>query len=133
MDRRVKGLWTGMLRAHPEQQGSGSLGTTDGLRCCLGVLSDIAVAEGVIDAPTPDPDDSRMIYSGISDYLPPEVCAWAGLMQDDIPMEDPWVRVPEEFRDPDGSLHIGKTATLSQLNDAEVSFTALADIIEEQL
>lgn len=41
--------WVAALRSGKIKQGRKQLGFTDGSRCCLGVLDDLAVEDGVID------------------------------------------------------------------------------------
>lgn len=125
MDPEIKQLWLNALRSGEYSQAMGRL-KRDGAFCCLGVLCEIAVANGVIEVE----DVNRGVLGVIGKYgesdesseLPFVVAEWAGL---DCP--NPWVEVV---------LHDGTTRefALSDVNDdLNKNFLEIADLIEEQL
>jgi hypothetical protein len=86
MDARIQGLWADRLESGTVPQAHGRLGDSTGARCCLGVLCDIAVEEGVIQSYVDDLGHMR--YSGDGSLpadeweggvLPSAVRVWAGL------------------------------------------------------
>ncbi len=120
MNENVKRLWVERLRSGGIEQLRGNLGTVDGKRCPLGVLCDIAVANGVI--PTPDVAGCVLHYGAEREEfnLPAEVQTWAGL-DSDRPAVAPW-----------GAAR--GTLTLDSLNDdLHMSFADIADLIEREL
>lgn len=123
MDQEVKAKWVAALRSGDYIQGQGFLKTTDehgAKHCCLGVLCDLAVLEGVTTAHEVEGDAHRTtIYARGYDCFPPrEVWEWAGLGND-----NPEVDIPgqEEKR------------SLVDLNDSGKSFSEIADRIEGSL
>jgi len=83
MNKRIKKLWIEALRSGKFKQGFGQLrrGRTNVRHCCLGVLCEIAVNQGVLNH-----------YKGAQGLLPPEVMDWAELDDDDpmlAPLHDP--------------------------------------------
>jgi hypothetical protein len=133
MNPDVKQMWLKDLRSGEFEQGQGYLRAEDKY-CCLGVLCEIAVREGVISPPEKAAYGDYYRYGDdlSRDYLvlPQAVREWAGLEK-----AGPEVPVPPGFpEDPcrDGSDVI----SLTELNDhAEMpySFPQLADLIEEHL
>jgi hypothetical protein len=129
MNPRIKALWVNELRNGGHEQGVEALcrlkfDKANPEYCCLGILCEIAVREGVIKPAIP-------IYRGGSDetlfdyadeptnLLPAVVQRWAGLSS-----EDPEV----------DAGNIGRTEeSLAGLNDSGASFAEIAQIIEEQL
>ena len=115
MDQRIKGLWLTALRSGDYEQARGYLhlapkGGKDSF-CCLGVLCEVAIADGV--------DLEKVNHEGITWYdgcfggLPLAVRRWAEMSE----------------------LMGGNTSRgedLSELNDRGVSFTEIANIIEEE-
>lgn len=105
--------WLRRLRSGKIPQAQFHLGGADGSRCCLGVACDIAVEMGVITPPV-------LKLGGVLEYdrhtaiLPEKVVEAAGL-----PSSDPVV----SFR----------SHRMSDLNDLELSFSQIADIIEENI
>ena len=106
MNADVKALWVAALRSGDYTQGYSRL--ADGhKRCCLGVLCDLAKAEGVIRS-----------YTANMVGLPGIVRNWAGL--------------PETF----GAFVVinGKRDPLTDQNDGNrCTFAQIADAIETQL
>lgn len=118
MNVAIRKAWTRALRSGKYKQGHGVLHKGDQY-CCLGVLCELAVQAGVTD---------REAGHGISGdeytygdrphgravaFLPDVVIEWAGLDS-----HDPWIQ------DNDG---------LAALNDDEVPFPEIADLIDARL
>ena len=123
MKARIKARWVEKLRSDEFQQGQGYLRDCGDNYCCLGVLCEIAVEEGVIAAPTISKDGGDCYtYWGESTgswaQLPPEVKAWAQF-------DDDYVLF---------GLGGGIDATLVTINDdLKYTFDQIADLIENQL
>lgn len=119
MNPNVKAKWVQALRSGQYEQGDGWLHyEADGVHkfCCLGVLCELAVEEGVIPPGDPNagqPKNSVGNYiwdydDGNDCYLPPGVAAWADI--------DNTGRI-------DGY-------DLADMNDGGSTFTEIADVIE---
>jgi hypothetical protein len=112
---RVKALWLAALRSGKFKQGKRRLRIGD-QHCCLGVLCEIAVEEGIVER-VQDSFTEMYAYRGKgsgyeeSSILPFPVAEWAGLGVNP--------RAGEEV--------------LAALNDRGVTFAAIADIIERDL
>lgn len=123
MNPEVKAVWLQGLRSGDYIQGTTRLHFTDGKFCCLGVLSDLAEAAGIVSRKRAKYnfagarlDQPYYEYDGSTALLPVAVQSWAGL--DDAPLV----------------THLGLTKGLTELNDEkELSFDEIADLIEEQL
>lgn len=113
MDPAVKAKWLEALRSDEYAQGTFSLRSKEDEFCCLGVLCDIAVKEGII--PEPDPGNTDYIYGREDDAetagLPRAVQEWSG-----VPLLG----------------DRGDDHSLAYLNDQGKSFAFIADIIEEE-
>ena len=122
MKTEVKIKWLTALRSGEYKQGKGQL-CNDGRFCCLGVLTDIAVKEGIGEWSSPE----GIYWSGYrwtGTELPIRVAEWAGGLYPD----------PTVSLDPKGAKGtFGGRTTLSALNDKGVSFSNIADLIEAQL
>jgi len=121
MKPEIKKEWVRRLRSGEIEQGTGAL-RRDEARCCLGVLSDMAVEEGVI----PEPHQGEWgdwIYGERDKSFPPAVVLnWAGLTD-----RDPVVRLVENE---DGEQF---EYTVSELNDGGATFEEIANLIEAKL
>lgn len=120
MRSSVKKEWIAALRSGDYIQGTGKL-NRNGEYCCLGILCDIAVKQGVIKESI-DRQDGDILHR--YDYsvavLPRKVAAWAGMNVHEF---SDWEVV---------GLQIGNYATtLANLNDSGSRFETIADIIEE--
>lgn len=117
MNEEVKAKWLEALRSGEYKQGTGTLRDGEDNFCCLGVLCDVAIKNGVELAVAHREDDSDdWNYDGNSWYLPYRVKEWADLAHD-----NPEVDKVGYFR-------------LADLNDeAGLTFAQIADVIEEQL
>lgn len=95
--------------------------------CCLGVLCDLAVKDGVIAEPeTVREDDQKLLkFDGDTRDLPLSVCEWAGLVDSDVDLD-----IPENLAEdvPDGRSQ----ETAIALNDSyDFSFRKIAACIRE--
>ena len=120
MNPEVKKQWVEALRSGEYEQTDCALHDERGF-CCLGVLCDLhAKATGG----KWDESHYERRYQGVAALLPPLVCEWAQL---------PYV----SHYDPDGTdvdiTKENKTMRLATLNDDGVSFTKIADYIDECL
>lgn len=83
--------------------------------CCLGVLCELAVEQGIISPPEIMPD-RQASYVGSRADLPLEVAKWAQL----------------SLRNP--KIKLGRAdASLAGVNDAHMPFFQIANLIEAQL
>lgn len=126
MNKEIKQKWIEALRSGKYKQGTAALRKKDYLQkgkpefCCLGVLCEIAIKEGVIKDPKKyDRYYNTYLYPEIygDQLLPLKVVKWAGL--EDV---NPSVIGP-----------LGKTTSLADLNDKGFNFTEIADLIEQKL
>lgn len=120
MKTDIRDRWVEALRSGEYSQGYGEL-AIDGRYCCLGVLCEIAVQDGIVTKENIGSTDfvryrstSNRLDSGRS-ILPEAVKEWAGL--DSIN--------PSATRN-------GRGGTLSRFNDNGASFQEIAFLIEEQ-
>jgi hypothetical protein len=122
VNAEVKEKWLAALRSGEIPQIKAVLAQVDGPgRCCLGVLCDLAVAEGVIPEPVKVRHASgveRLAYGySATTVLPYRVMRWAG-----VPAAHPLVQTPD-----------GKEEGLAVLNDSGYTFAEIADLIEASL
>lgn len=111
MNREIRDKWTAALRSGTYRQGESKLRSSDDEFCCLGVLCELAVEEGVI--PQPELDGDRYVYDGgAHSYLPKSVMVWAGLDSDNARYSN----APNDL--------------LALDNDRGVAFPQIAAIIE---
>lgn len=141
MNEDIKARWVAALRSGEYEQGTDYL-CNDGKFCCLGVLSDLAVKDGVIEAPeeiTNGLGDAipGLAFDGERHHLPPAVAEWAGLLTegytwDDDGIEEVFGLAPDI--DP-VAIHDWTEGdkTFSELNDTGKTFAEIADLIEEKL
>jgi hypothetical protein len=110
--QEIKTEWLKRLRSGDITQTQGVLGRTDGSRCCLGVLCDIAVEEKVVQKQV-SPEISTITYNFNSGFLPEVVREWVG-------MTSSYGKIPTKGTD------------LATINDSRgTPFSRIADIIEE--
>jgi len=123
LNPEVKEKWVAALRSGEYSQGEGVLkdvpeGDSTPKYCCLGVLCEIAVQEGVIKkVPLMNHNAGK---SRVGVYLPRKVAKWAGLKD---------ISDGRKMGDVDGTEQ-GRLATM---NDTGNTFGAIADTIEEDL
>jgi len=141
MDPGIRKKWVEALRSGKYEQNKHGLCAVDpdggdGMaHCCLGVLCELALEGGVLSAACRKVDESgRVWFVGRSAYLPGDVVKWSGL-----PVSDPIVRFDDAIarlgdRDAQRARASGALShdivTLSELNDAGVSFEGIAAIVE---
>ena len=77
MNHEIAEAWVRRLEKGDIIQTTGRLGTPRGARCCLGVLCDMAVEQGII--PKPEVFANHLSYDGESGILPLAVQIWAGM------------------------------------------------------
>ena len=129
MDKHIKQLWIDALLSGEYKQGTGQLHTqeTDGTDyfCCLGVLTDLAIKNGVpleIEVQSADTGERRIAYNGCYEYLPLAVAEWAG-----VPTQGSYNLVASE----DNERVTAATQSLAELNDEGYPFEDIAEEIKE--
>jgi hypothetical protein len=131
MNPEIKTRWVAALRSGDYAQGSGVLYNPDQNQyCCLGVLCDLAVRDGIARR-----DDAGLsaVYRDIDrpsdasfEHLPQAVARWAGL-----PNTDPDVTHAKDYGYGGGLRDTPNS--LSSWNDSGTPFAVIADLIEDQL
>lgn len=135
MNEDVKAKWVAALRSGEFEQCKEALRVGDKF-CCLGVLSELAVRDGVIEPgealqetdwrASRGNGETVYIYGGETGHLSDAVAEWAGLMS-----LDDWDEAnPETFPDGDPSA---EGRPLSAWNDSGSTFSEIADMIEKGL
>lgn len=108
-------LWVEELRSGKYEQAQASLRTEDDKFCCLGVLCELAVAEGILEPPTLQGFSRDYYYQSdgfkTSTYLPESVQKWAGMS----------TRA--------GEFNVNDS--LAERNDNGMDFNGIADLIEK--
>lgn len=153
MNPDIKEKWLNLLRSEEYEQGNGQLGYdppdgTPARRCCLGVLCEVAVQEGVIEKKVINGDViygvNLAVANSISDdvtgvagedwesakfYLPKAVREWAGLSH-----YSPTVPRPDGV-DESLTTDYRDEINLATLNDSVVGygFPEIADQVERHL
>jgi hypothetical protein len=74
MNPEIRARWVAALRSGEYRQGDGHLRMGDRL-CCLGVLCELAVEDGVVNGV--QLSDGLWEYNGSAGWLPPAVVDWA--------------------------------------------------------
>jgi len=103
MKPEIKKLWTDALRSGEYKQRALLLHMNDRF-CCLGVLCDLAIKQG-LDVDMDRTQSNIFSYDGLDNVLPLSVIRWSGL-------------------DSNGE-------SLAALNDGGASFSEIADVIEQ--
>ena len=126
MDDNIRKQWVDKLRSGKYPQGEGSLRKGENF-CCLGVLCELAVEQGVIKS-SYIAEGTRGIYVYADEkaddeydaWLPPTVRKWAGLQTDEVKLSRARV--------------VGKPGlmalSLTAMNDNGCTFEEIADFIE---
>ena len=128
MKKRIKKLWTEALRWGGYEQGAGVLRRDDSF-CCLGVLCDLAVKEGIVTEHVEgnyslsrysygDDDDRRDVV------LPNAVVDWA-FTKHELRAQGSYARKSDP--------KIGKYAASNWNDHQGKTFPEIADLIEEHL
>ena len=79
MDQEIKAEWLEALRSGEYEQGIGVLRTGDDKFCCLGVLCEVLVKRGLMEAPKLDRGENMYDYQEYSAVLPDPVQVRVGL------------------------------------------------------
>lgn len=128
MNEEIKERWLARLESGEIKQTRQYLGRPSGSRCCLGVLCDIAVEDGIIDPPVvrtmknygdEKPPTNYLEYDGQTGGLPQSVVEWAGLNNSDE---------MGEYYDKDGMV-MGDLATRN--DTSKYNFKKIAKIVRE--
>lgn len=145
MNPTIKEAWLQALRGRKYQQTTGTLfdaGPESMGFCCLGVLCDLAVKAGIIQAPT---IISNFAHYGVegdisSSVLPKVVMKWAGM---ESPNPDVLYTYDEgcnceydqgcNAEPPEDCPNDPNYRDLADINDNHASFEEIAALIEEQL
>jgi hypothetical protein len=123
MRRDIAELWAEALESGDYPQAKGFLVVVNSQDepigyCCLGVLTELAQAQGVqlrVETQTENQRTRRCLYfDGSYSFLPPAVKAWAQMKDDDM--------VSVTFPAP---------ASLVELNDNGIPFTQIAQAIRD--
>lgn len=146
MNPEIKAMWVKALRSGDYYQGTDYLAVKrEGFaeHCCLGVLCEIAKAQGIVAEKThPAGPSIRVFYNpnrpeGDFEHrsLPVVVQEWAGLTE--LHSSNPLVRLPD-YIDPSDVPNMGydpknPSVSLAELNDDRVPFDTIARVIEDQL
>lgn len=119
MNQEVKEKWVAALRSGKYVQSKLRLKTKYGY-CCLGVLCDLAVKEGICkEYPGEDLHTEEVSFDNRTSILPDSVLRWAG-----IGSANPNMQI-------EGKIY---PHTLSECNDSlELDFNQIAEVIEKQL
>lgn len=141
MDPEVKQKWVARLRDldGKEMQTNSVLRNDEGKMCCLGVLTEIAVEDGVIApgelVPLPDyhcytyRDGSELDSRGWYGIPPQTVGKWADFAESEYSAGG-----HDEVNTNPFVMYEGRLERLSVLNDEEgLSFGQIADLVEDQL
>lgn len=118
MDKKIKKRWVAALRSGKYKQGKGALHNRQNEFCCLGVLCELAVEDGVI--PSPRLSGDHYLYELKHGFPPKSVREWAG-------------EVFGEDGDPDVPTTDEPYRTLSSMNDGGASFEEIAKVIQRRL
>ena len=113
MRQEIATKWAEALESGEYEQGHGALAFSN-RHCCLGVLCELAIADGVDVPKAPAHDGTiRITYGSQASALPDEVQEWAGMQTSE------------------GTLPNSGRNTLAGHNDDGVSFSEIAEIIRE--
>lgn len=137
MNRVIKQQWLEALLSEEYQQGQCELRNADDEYCCLGVLLDLAIKEGVVEDWQFDDEGSYTVDPGRelvwNIYLPQVVVDWAGLPNGDpnVTNEDVAKRIPNETAI---DFEAVTNDRLSAWNDSTaVGFKGIAALIDANL
>lgn len=150
MDANIKALWLHDLRSGEIPQTQEVLNDGDGARCCLGVLSDIAVRNGAAQVRYDGGNGYTSVFYFTEDRatdeggwttfgdendtnLPTGVAAWCGLDSDNESGPSIPARLVEDDPRIFGHHITAGVVYLATLNDQGFTFEEIADLIEEHL
>lgn len=117
MNKDVKAKWLEALRSGEYEQGRSYLRSDDNKFCCLGVLCEIAVQDGVIDEASLSKYGTYRYDGWYESALPEKVQDWSGVDS-----------TLGRFADAAGS----RDGALAFINDDGATFDEIADIIESE-
>ena len=135
-------LWVKALRSGKYEQGIDGLNINDEFYCCLGVLCEVAMQNGLSLTKDDDTDSEWVEYDGDAEQLPQAVADWVGLESKIGRMhhQTSWDTIRKDLQftvsvDDDGLeiLHYMDDKTpgcLATMNDAHIPFDVIADVIE---
>lgn len=129
MNPQVKEKWVNALRSGEYEQGTEKLRSVNGY-CCLGVLCDLYSKEKGTEWKFRGNEETNLqpmdywYFDGESEFLPETVKEWAG-----FDIKSPTVRVDVEE---DGEDPWFYNDSIADLNDSGYTFTAIANLIEQQ-
>lgn len=116
MKEEIKKKWLKALRSGEYIQGKSYLRKIDNTYCCLGVLCDLYVKEGLGEWKETDvAEDPCWSVLSATGYLPGDVALWAG-----VESQTGWI-----------TLKDGQRVSLTGMNDGGYSFEKIAQKIEE--
>ena len=114
MKPQIAEMWVAALHSDRFEQGKGALAdSTRAKHCCMGVLCELAIQNG-ISVEVGLTSDGEMAYGGKTAFPPREVRKWAGL------------------RTKNAQIHGASEDSLTLMNDKGFSFAEIADIIKEK-
>lgn len=123
MNEEIKSRWVSKLTSGEYSQTTGTLNAGDGY-CCLGVLCEIAVEDGIVIKTVGS--SGRAVYTSkvnqsdvSADILPYDVVAWAGLNDTN----------PDVTYFDSNGLQLDDN--LAELNDNGMKFEEIAKLIDE--
>lgn len=120
MNPQYKAEWIKRLRSGEIEQRVGILGSANGKRCCLGVLSDIAVERGVCKT---NKVHFIVTYDREDLLLPESVMNTADV-------EDNTVTINLGLTGRQRDTGFPLTVNLASLNDSGFTFNQIADVID---
>ncbi len=125
MNRDIAQRWVEALRSGDYTQGKRALAvkeydSEDYSHCCLGVLCELAVADGV--EVTVVESNRTKSYDGAEAALPVAVRRWAG-----VTGRNPVVPRPHSVSS------VYDHTTLASINDVGLTFDQIADVIEQNM
>lgn len=128
MNPEIRARWTAALRSGQYEQGRKVLRQSreDGTyeNCCLGVLCELAEAEGVTESAY-DAEEGAWTYDGEAAYLPPRVAEWAGL-----PLVEGYPEVGRNWSLPRVMTPLGEETLVALNDDLRWNFAQIADAID---
>lgn len=131
MNKEFKKEWVAALRSGEFNQGVGAL-SLNGKYCCLGVACELLHRKGLIPKRVSE-KSGNIVYYGVTEssaLLPMDVQQFMGVIGN-----SPMVFIPLTQESFENMLHnhLGKHVDVSTLNDNQVSFKNIADLIESSL
>src|SRR5258708_7031143 len=126
MDPQVKQLWVEALRSGKYKQGQNRLADDLDHYCCLGVLCEVAISQGLPITKSTS-EHGRITYDAEKYNLPMTVVKWAGLQGFDPTIPEIRGRRLSNINDEIDYFGYGDKGTIK--ND----FNVIADLIEANL